>query len=229
MISVSAVVPFQDEAEGAREALRELARALEPTGDWEIIAVDDASRDETGRILEEESRAEPRIRVVRTPCRRGLGAAIRHGASAACKDWLLYVDGDRPVYPEDLAAVLALTDRARFISARRSGSYESPVRRLVSFFYNRLVRALFQVRAQDVNFCVKCLPREAFRELDLKADTAFLNIELFGKAARRGLELSQPCLRQRPRATGRSKCFRPLPVLKLLRELASCALSREGC
>jgi glycosyltransferase involved in cell wall biosynthesis len=224
MSSVSAIVPFKDEADGAREALRELAGALAPAGDWEIIAVDDASRDGTGRILDEEARAEPRIRVVRNPLSRGLGHAIRAGAAAASKDWLLYVDGDRPVYPEDLAAVLALTDRERLVSARRSNPYESRVRRGVSRLYNLLVRALFRVQAEDVNFCVKCLPRQVFLELGLRSDTAFLNIELFAKAARRGLELRQPLLRQRPRAAGRSKCFRPLPVLKLLAEMSAALL-----
>ena len=97
-------------------------------------------------------------------------------------------------------------------------------RRWASFLYNRLVRLLFGVRAEDVNFCVKCLPRRVFLEFALRSDTAFLNIELFAKAARRGLELRQPQLRQRPRSSGRSKCFRPLPVLRLLAELAAARL-----
>ena len=221
MSSVSAVVPFQDEAEGARAALRELAAALAPAGDWEIVAVDDASHDGTGEVLAEESRREPRIRVVRNARSRGLGHAIRQGAAAASKDWILYVDGDRPVYPEELTAVLALTDRERLVSARRWNPYESRARRWVSRLYNLLVRTLFRVRAEDVNFCVKCLPRRVFLELGLRSDTAFLNIELFAQAARRGLELRQPFLRQRPRSSGRSKCFRPRPVLGLLAEMAA--------
>ena len=72
-----------------------VSRALaELTDDWEVIVVDDGSRDRTPEVLDELAKLCPRLRVVTHQKNRGYGGALRSGFEAARKEWVFYTDGD---------------------------------------------------------------------------------------------------------------------------------------
>lgn len=120
---LSVVVPFYDEAEGLEASLVRLASALGalvPDGRWEILAVDDGSRDASVAIAERRAAAEPRIRVLRLPAHRGKGAAVRAGVLASGGEHVAFTDADLSV---DLAALdpllAALEGGADFVLGSR--------------------------------------------------------------------------------------------------------------
>jgi len=85
--SVSLVIPMFNEELNIEHAL---ACAIEALGryssDWEIVVVDDASTDRSAEIVAREIAAEPRIRMVRHPVNRKLGASLKTGFAAVTKD-----------------------------------------------------------------------------------------------------------------------------------------------
>jgi chlorobactene glucosyltransferase len=106
--AVSIVVPARNESRSIRASIASFLAQDYP--DWEVIVVDDQSTDDTGVILDEIARHEPRLRVVHN---RALPAgwlgkphALHLGAAAATYDWLLFVDADIRYAPGLLRAAM---------------------------------------------------------------------------------------------------------------------------
>jgi glycosyltransferase involved in cell wall biosynthesis len=64
------------------------------TNDYEVIVVNDGSRDHTAQVLSELETLYPRLRVVHHPVNRGYGSALRTGFANASKELIFYTDGD---------------------------------------------------------------------------------------------------------------------------------------
>jgi poly-beta-1,6-N-acetyl-D-glucosamine synthase len=86
------IVPCHNEAPQVRDTIRALTELRYP--DYEIIAVDDGSRDATGEILEALAAVEPRLRVLHLPTNRGKAAALRAGVQLTEAEYVICIDGD---------------------------------------------------------------------------------------------------------------------------------------
>jgi len=89
---VAVIVPCHDEAPQIAETIRALRELRYP--DYEIVAVDDGSTDETGRILESLAGHDPRFRVVRLRVNQGKAAALRAGVASTTAEYVICIDGD---------------------------------------------------------------------------------------------------------------------------------------
>ena len=101
--SISIVMPV-------RNAAGTLPRALESIlaqtfRDWQLIAVNDGSGDDSGTLLEDFSRRDPRVRVIHTPP-HGIAKALQTGCADAAGRWIARMDADDVMHPERLAAQL---------------------------------------------------------------------------------------------------------------------------
>ena len=97
----SIVIPCFDEATDIRDTIHYAHASEYP--DFEIIAVNDGSNDETGRILEELTETYPRLRVVHLASNQGKAIALRTGALAARHEFLIGIDGDALLHPKAVA------------------------------------------------------------------------------------------------------------------------------
>ena len=68
--------------------------------DWEVVAINDGSADDTGQLLEHWASQEPRLRVVHLASNQGKALALRAGALLARHEWLLCIDGDALLDPQ---------------------------------------------------------------------------------------------------------------------------------
>lgn len=92
MTSVSVVVPVHD---GAAHLPRCLAALLRQKAErLEVIVVDDASTDDSARIVDELAAHDPRVRLLRLAESRGAGAARNAGLAAATGEYVAFVDAD---------------------------------------------------------------------------------------------------------------------------------------
>jgi glycosyltransferase involved in cell wall biosynthesis len=109
----------------AQEAIRHL------TPDFEIIVVNDGSRDQTAQIADELARTYPNVRVIHHNGNRGYGGALRSGFSAATKELIAYTDGDAQYDPSEIAALWArLKDDADMVTGYKI-SRSDPLHRIV--------------------------------------------------------------------------------------------------
>jgi len=220
-IALSVVLPAYNEAanlratvEGALEVLRGLG------GRFEVIVVDDGSRDGTGALADALARATPEIRAVHHPHNRGYGAAIRSGFTAATLPWLFFTDADGQFDLRELPTLLSETARADVVAGYRLRRQDPWFRRLYAFLFGRvLVRAVLGVRVRDLNCAFKLIRRDLVAGLDLKSDGALINAELLGKAKRAGARIVEAGVHHFPRRVGTQTGGNPRVIVRAFREL----------
>ncbi|MFQ5745673.1 MAG: glycosyltransferase [Gemmatimonadota bacterium] len=124
---VSILLPCRDAARHLPACLDSLR--AQTLGDYELLAVDDGSRDRTRALLEERAAADPRIRVFRA-ADAGLVAALRRATSEARGALLARMDADDEAHPERLARQVALLAERRELAACGTGIRYIPRRRV---------------------------------------------------------------------------------------------------
>ncbi|MGE0441873.1 MAG: glycosyltransferase family 2 protein [Gemmatimonadales bacterium] len=168
-LDVSVLVPAKDEAENLAEFVRLCGEALGPAGfSFEVIVVDDGSRDGTPALLAELAGRHPFLRSARHRRQRGIAEALRSGADAARGDVLVFYPADLQYLPEDIPALVRpiLANEADMVTGSKQGKYEKA---FVSGIYNRLCRWLFGVQVEDLN-SVKAYRAEIMRIVPMRPD-----------------------------------------------------------
>lgn len=208
-VDVSVLVPAKDEAENLPEFIRLCGEALgEAPFTFEVVVVDDGSRDRTALVLEAERVRNPFLTVVTHTRQRGIADALRSAGEAARGDVFVFYPADLQYLPEDIPALVApiLTGRADIVTGTKQGKYEKA---FVSGVYNALCRWLFGVRVTDLN-SVKAYRREVMANVPLRPDWHRYMVVV---AAAEGARLTSLPVPLYPRKAGVSKFnWKRIPV-----------------
>ena len=208
-LDVSVLVPAKDEAANLPEFLRLCAEAMGPAGfTFEVVIVNDGSRDDSGRVLGELERTYPFLRVVTHRRQRGIADALRSAGDVARGDVFVFYPADLQYLPEDIPRLVApvLEGRADIVTGTKQGKYEKA---FVSAVYNTLCRWLFGVRVTDLN-SVKAYRREVMQGVPLRPDWHRYMVVI---AAADGFRLDSLPVPLYPRRAGVSKFgWRRIPV-----------------
>jgi len=208
-LDVSVLVPAKDEAANLPEFLRLCAESLGPAGfSFEVVIVNDGSRDESARVLRELERSHPFLRVVTHRRQRGIADALRSASDVARGDVFVFYPADLQYLPEDIPRLVEpiLHGRADIVTGTKQGKYEKA---FVSGIYNALCRWLFGVRVTDLN-SVKAYRREVMQGVPLRPDWHRYMVVI---AAADGFRLESLPVPLYPRRAGVSKfTWRRIPV-----------------
>lgn len=208
-VRVSVLVPAKDEAENLPEFLRQCEAALGAAGfGFEVVVVDDGSRDGTAELLRQAAAARPWLSVVTHRRQRGIADALRSGAEAASGDVCVFYPADLQYRPEDIPRLVEpiLHGDADVVTGTKQGRYEKA---FVSGVYNRLCRWLFGVKVEDLN-SVKAWRREVLQGVRLRPDWHRYMVVI---AAVDGFRLRSVPVPLYPRTAGVSKFnWRRIPV-----------------
>src|ERR671921_978443 len=208
-LDVSVLVPAKDEAANLPEFVRLCAEAMGPAGfSYEVVVVNDGSRDESGRVLRDLERQYPFLEIVTHRRQRGIADALRSAGEVARGDVFVFYPADLQYLPEDIPGLVApiLENRADIVTGTKQGKYEKA---FVSSVYNGLCRWLFGVRVTDLN-SVKAYRREVMLGVPLRPDWHRYMVVI---AAADGYRLTSLPIPLYPRRAGISKFnWRRIPV-----------------
>ena len=209
LVRVSLLVPAKDEAENLPEFVRQCAEALPAIGvPFEVVVVDDGSRDATATVLHDLQSRYPFLHVVTHLRQRGIADALRSAADTATGDVLVFYPADLQYRPEDVGRLVApiLANDADIVTGTKQGKYE---RAFVSSVYNALCRWLFGIRVTDLN-SVKAFRRDVMLVQPLRPDFHRYMVVI---AAAEGFRLTSTPVPLYPRNAGTSKfTWRRIPV-----------------
>ena len=196
---LSVVVPVYNEEGTVARLLRAVLDAPLPDGvELEVVVVDDASTDETRRVLESFD-AEPgqgRVRVFLQPLNRGKGAALRRGFAEARGELVVVQDADLEYDPREYSRLLApiLEGKADVVYGSRFTGSEA--HRVLFFWHmvgNQMLTLLSNVvtnlNLTDMETCYKMFRADVLRRVELREDRFGFEPEVTAKIARLGVRV----------------------------------------
>jgi glycosyltransferase involved in cell wall biosynthesis len=228
---LSLVFPVFDE-EANIGTLLERALALAPrlAGSFEIVVVDDGSRDGSRAVIEARGRGEPRIRLLRHTANRGYGAALRAGLREAQGELVFFSDADLQFDLEELETLLAHSAEFDVVAGHREPRRDPWPRLVLAAAWGALVRALFGLRVRDIDCAFKLFHRRVLEAIPIASVGACVNTEILVRAREAGFRIHQVPVSHRRRPAGRQTGARPRVILRALIELARlyAAMHRPG-
>jgi glycosyltransferase involved in cell wall biosynthesis len=220
--SLSLVFPVFDEEHNLDELLRSaLTIGDRLARDFEIIVVDDGSRDASPHIIAHWCREYVRIRCVRHPRNGGYGAALRSGLTAARGELVFFSDADLQFDLTELEKLLEHTGDFDIVAGYRSPRRDPWPRLAMAATWGALVRLLFGLRVRDIDCAFKVFRRRVVESVPLASLGAFINTELLVRARARGFRIHQVPVSHRRRARGRQTGAHPRVLWRALVELST--------
>jgi glycosyltransferase involved in cell wall biosynthesis len=196
--------------------------------EYEVVIVNDGSRDATAQLSEAQAAAHPGIvRVVHHSTNLGYGAALRTGFRTARFELVAFTDGDRQFRVEDLGRLisrLAASDELDAVVGYRIKRADPPVRTLYARLYRLANRIFFGLRVRDVDCACKIFRRRALVGLRVESSGAFFSAELLIKLSARGRSVAEVGVPHFPRTAGSPTGAKPAVILRAVRDFWSLRL-----
>jgi glycosyltransferase involved in cell wall biosynthesis len=232
-LDLSIVVPLFNEEESVRPLVGAVREALHDGGAWELVLVDDGSRDDTARIAGALAAEDPRVRLVQLARNYGQTAAMQAGFDHARGRVVVSMDGDLQNDPRDVPALVAKLDEGfDLVAGYRVRRQDRLFTRLVpSWIANRLIRSITGVSIRDNGCSLKAYRRELLERIHLYSDMhRFIPAVA---AATAGARIVEAPVRHHPRRFGSSKyglsrvakVLTDLLVIKMIRSFRDRPLS----
>jgi glycosyltransferase involved in cell wall biosynthesis len=189
---------------------RTFAVLNEHVEDFEVIVVNDGSRDQTGKVLTDlQGKHGERLRVITHSENRGYGGALRSGFLAASREFVFYTDGDGQYDVAELPRLLARMEADVCLVNGYKIARRDPWHRIaIGFLYNQFARTLFRIRLRDIDCDFRLIRRRALDPEGLTCTSGTICVELVKKLESCGMRISEVPVSHYPRAYGRSQFFR---------------------
>jgi glycosyltransferase involved in cell wall biosynthesis len=203
-LSLSVVLPAYNEEGNIKDTVeRCVAYLKKKTVFYEIVVVNDGSRDGTRAIVEELSSANPNIILVNHEVNRGYGSALRSGFNRSSKDHIFLMDGDGQFDINDLDRLLPFMDDKVVVMGYREKRADSFIRSLNAWLYSMYIYFLFGLKVKDLDCAFKVFSNEAYRAVrPIKSEGALFSAELLIKLKRLGYGFKEVPVRHFSRRFG---------------------------
>ncbi|QIK80922.1 glycosyltransferase family 2 protein [Lysobacter sp. HDW10] len=166
---LSVVVPVHNEQDNIAPLVGEIVQALRGLIPFEIVYVDDLSKDNSLQVLRDLKATTPELRVIRHIQNSGQSTAVRNGVKAARAPWIATLDGDGQNDPADIPNLLkerAKGDaQTKLFAGWRVNRQDSGSKRWASKWANKIRSNMLKDETPDTGCGIKLFERDAFLEL----------------------------------------------------------------
>lgn len=219
---ISVFFPAYNDAPSLPALLEKTFRTLEDSGAaFEVIVVNDGSRDNTGDVLASlQRRYGERLRVITHEANRGYGGALRSGFAAARLPLVFYTDGDGQYDPGELPKLLALMKPGiGLVNGYKLERHDPWHRIVIGRIYNQFARFLFRIKIRDIDCDFRLIRRELLEDIHLTSTSGTICVELVRKIEISGCGVAEVGVHHYPRLHGRSQFFRWRSLARTFRQL----------
>jgi len=204
-MDLSIVIPVFNEEDNVKPLISEITAALQPLSKrYEIVVIDDGSRDNTFQVLAQVYRIDSHLRVIRLKRNFGQTAALAAGLAHASGEVVVMLDGDGQNDPADIPALLSKLEQGNDIVCGWRYLRQDPFlsRRLPSMIANSVISWTTQVKLHDYGCTLKVMRKEIAKNLKLYGE---MHRFIPAIAYERGAKIAELKVNHRPRLRGRSK------------------------
>jgi len=204
--SLSVVVPFFDEEESIQKVCEELRQVLSSERGlaWELIMVDDGSKDRTPQLIDDLAVRYENFRALHLKPNSGQSAALEAGFEVALSEFIATLDGDGQNDPRDIPRLLNLLKAGGvdMICGVRQRRADNLMRRVSGRIANRVRSAVLKDNITDVGCSLRVFRRECMKRVRFFRNAHRFFPALFIMA---GFTVAETPVNHRPREHGTSK------------------------
>ena len=207
--SVTAFFPcYNDAGTIPTMILRALQTLPQVTSDNEVVVINDGSRDDSARILEEMACAFPQLRVIHRDQPSGYGGVLRAGFAAARKDWIFYTDGDAQYDARELVQLVEqVRDGVEMVNGYKIKRRDPFHRVVIGLAYQYFVKLVFGLTIRDVDCDFRLMRRSIFDHITLESTTGTITFEMVKKIQDAGYSIGEVPVHHWYRQYGESQFF----------------------
>ena len=188
--------------------------------EYEIILVDDGSRQLTKDVLSELTKKIGKLRLITHEENRGYGGALKSGFYNARYDLVFYTDGDAQYNPLELTLLLDRFDDGVDIVNGYKISRSDPVyRKVLGKIYHYITRLMFGFKIRDVDCDFRLIRRSIFDDLKLEYNSGVICVEMIARMTKRGYRFEEVPVHHYYRVSGKSEFFNFKRLFVVLRNL----------
>ena len=218
--SISVVLPSYNEEENIENTLLSCIDYLgERFEDFEIIAVNDGSSDETKSVVEQVMKQHKSVVLVDHPVNLGYGAALHSGFETASKDYIFLMDSDGQFDIKDIDLMLPHVTGENVILGYRKKRADNFIRSLNAFLYNQYIKLFFGLNVKDIDCAFKMFPRSSYDQIKpIRSRGALFSAELLIKLKKISNGFSEVGVNHYPRPHGEQSGANLSVILRMFKE-----------
>lgn len=200
MKKISIVIPVMDEQDNVTELYNQLESVLSKTGEYEILFIDDGSRDETAKRIKEIK--DKNVRVIQFQRNFGKAAALSCGFKESKGDMIITMDGDLQDDPKEIPRFIEKLKDYDVVSGWKFKRHDPITKTIPSKFFNWLTKQITGVNIHDSNCGFKAYRRYVVENLDIYGE---LHRYIPALAHRKGYSIGEIKIEHHARKHGKSK------------------------
>lgn len=168
-MDISIVIPLFNEEESLKELTSWIKKSIPEKLTFEIIFIDDGSKDASWQIIEELKKKESFVRGIKFRRNYGKSAALQKGFEAAKGDVVVTMDADLQDSPEEIPALydMILKENYDLVSGWKKKRHDPITKRWPSRFYNRTARLITGIKLHDFNCGLKAYKNEVVKAIEV--------------------------------------------------------------
>lgn len=220
-LSISVFFPCYNDA-GTIGSMVELATLTcrQIAKQFEIIVIDDGSKDNSRQILGELAQVNPYLRLVLHEKNRGYGGALISGFATASLDWVFYTDGDAQYDVGELALLAKkVSDKIDIVQGYKIKRHDPWYRIVIGNIYNFGVKLAFGIKIRDVDCDFRLIRRSVFDKVRLTHQSGVITVEMVKKIGEAGFEFAEVPVAHYNRTYGSSQFFNWRRLVRVAIEL----------
>jgi glycosyltransferase involved in cell wall biosynthesis len=192
------------------------------TDDYEIILVDDGSREKTKEIVKFLATHFPQVRVVTHEKNRGYGGALKSGFEHASKEFIFYTDGDAQYDVRELMLLVdAMNENVDVVNGWKIKRHDPIYRIWLGKIYQYTAKLLFSLPIRDVDCDFRLMRKSAFDGVRLQSSSGTICVEMIHKLARKGARFAEVPVTHYFRTSGKSEFFNFGRLARVARDFAA--------
>ena len=218
--SISVVFPAYNEETNILGTLKSSASFLKKNfNDWEIVVVNDGSRDNTKKVIDQFKINEKRIRLINHPTNFGYGAAVWDGIKVAKKDLVFFADSDGQFDIKELKKFVEEIGESDAVLGYRKKRNDRFMRKLNALGWKIICFAMLGIRVRDIDCAFKLFKRKKVQNLEIRSKGATFSAELLYKFKKQGGSIKQLPVSHFERKSGRATGAKFSVILKAFDEI----------
>jgi glycosyltransferase involved in cell wall biosynthesis len=195
--------------------------------DYEIIIIDDGSKDATAEIVRGLAENYKTIKLIQHGNNRDYGAALRTGFAAASKEWVFYTDGDGQYDIKEISKLLSYAGEFDLINGYLIERMDPAYRIILGKAYQYLIDICFGRTLIHTNCDFRLIKKEAMDRIAINSNSGFAPAEIVTKLVQNGAKIKQVAIKHFPRIYGRSSFFKFKKIISLFYDLLKFLIENE--